>query len=306
MAGTEKAVTEKAPAKINLALHVTGQREDGYHLIDTLVTFTQSGDVINIEADTQDRFSMSGRFATGLSKEAVGADGNLVLKARDALRAALNAAGCDTPPVHIHLEKNLPVASGIGGGSADAAAAIRGLLRHWDCELSAANLDALSLTLGADIPMCLTGKPLRASGIGENVTLLPGMPSFFCVLANPLHAVSTPQVFRALETKINPPLGPSPVLTSMQDWLGWISSLRNDLEPPARSLAVRIAELSGLLQDSGAMIVRMSGSGASCFGLYESAELADGAMEKLQAARPDWYFMRTDTVTASGANHGRS
>lgn len=299
------AATQKAPAKINLALHVTGQREDGYHLIDTLVTFSHSGDVINVEADKQDRFSMSGRFATGLSKESDGTDGNLVLKARDALRAALNDAGFDAPPVYIHLEKNLPVASGIGGGSADAAAAIRALLRHWDCELSAVNLDALSLKLGADIPMCLTGKPLRASGIGENVTLLAGMPSFFCVLANPLQAVSTPQVFRALENKTHPPIGPSPVLTSMEDWLGWISGLRNDLEPPARSQAVRIAQLSGLLQDSGAKIVRMSGSGASCFGLYESADQADSAVEKLQATRPDWYFMRTDTVTASGENHGR-
>lgn len=297
------SVRETAPAKINLALHVTGQRENnGYHELESLVTFSRDGDTIEVSPADVDGFSISGRFGEGLSHEADGADGNLVLKARDAVRAALVEAGEDAPPVHIHLEKNLPVAAGIGGGSADAAAAIRALLRHWNSEISAASLDKLALQLGADLPMCLTGKPLLATGIGENIAPLGDMPSFHLVLANPLQPVSTPQVFRGLANKNNPVIGHPPVLKSPQDWIEWMSCLRNDLEPPARRIASRIAELCGLLKDSGGALVRMSGSGASCFAIYENAESAKRAFETLQAARPDWYFMLTETK-AGNTNH---
>jgi 4-diphosphocytidyl-2-C-methyl-D-erythritol kinase len=299
------AIRETAPAKINLALHVTGQREDGYHLIETVVTFSRSGDVVSVEADKLDGFTMSGRFSAGLSRDVGGSDGNLVLKARDALREALREAGFEAPPVQIHLEKNLPVASGIGGGSADAAATIQALLRHWDGELSATSLDKLSIKLGADIPMCMAGKPLIASGIGENLTLLTTMAPFYCILANPLQVVSTPQVFRQLQSKTNAGLTQPPESDDPSLWISWLSELRNDLEPPARLIASRIAELSGLMKDSGAALVRMSGSGASCFALYDGAEQAEQALGYFNAVRPDWYFMLTETVAGKGAKHGR-
>ena len=290
------ALTEIAPAKINLALHVTGQRDDGYHLIETVVTFSNSGDIVTVEAAPEDTFSMSGRFSQGLSREAGGSDGNLVLRARDALREALAEEGLSAPPVAIHLEKNLPVASGIGGGSADAAATLRALLRHWHAAPAAATLDKLALKLGADIPMCMVGKPLMASGVGENIALLPGMPSFHCIIANPLQPVSTPQVFQRLTEKNNPSMGLLPALSSAADWLSWLGSLRNDLEPPARQVQSRVAELSGLLKDTGAALVRMSGSGASCFALYETEAQASDSLAKLTAARPQWFFMQTRTV----------
>ncbi|MCD2172912.1 4-(cytidine 5'-diphospho)-2-C-methyl-D-erythritol kinase [Rhizobium sp. C4] len=300
------ALTEIAPAKINLALHVTGQREDGYHLLETVVTFSDAGDVVTVDAAPEDSFSMSGRFSQGLSREAGGSDGNLVLRARDALREALAEEGLSAPPVAIHLEKNLPVASGIGGGSADAAATLRALLRHWHAAPAAATLDKLSLKLGADIPMCMVGRPLMASGVGENLALLPGMPSFHGIVANPLQPVSTPQVFQRLTEKNNPSMGALPVLSGTGDWLAWLASLRNDLEPPARQLQSRIAELSGLMQDSGAALVRMSGSGASCFALYEREEQASESLERLTAARPQWFFMQTRTVGIGDMNDART
>jgi 4-diphosphocytidyl-2-C-methyl-D-erythritol kinase len=295
------AISINAPAKVNLALHVTGRREDGYHLLETVVTFSETGDVVTVDAAPEDSFSMSGRFSQGLSREAGGSDGNLVLRARDALREAMAEEGLRAPPVAIHLEKNLPVASGIGGGSADAAATLRALLRHWHASPAASTLDRLSLKLGADIPMCMTGRPLMASGIGENIALLPGMPPFHCIIANPLQPVSTPQVFQGLAKKDNPPMGALPAMTGAGDWLAWLAGLRNDLEPPARLLQSRIAELSGLMKDTGAALVRMSGSGASCFALYETEAQASESIERLTSARPQWFFMQTRTI--GGGEH---
>lgn len=298
-------VHETAPAKINLALHVTGQRSDGYHLIETLVTFAGDGDVIEARPAETDGFSMSGRFATGLTQVAGGSDGNLVLKARDGLRAALRDAGFEAPPVHLHLEKNLPIASGIGGGSADAAATIRALLRLWQAEPSAGSIEALAVRLGADVPMCLSGRPLMASGIGEDITPATALPSFVLILGNPLQPVSTPQVFRALTKKDNAPIGPLPASGDDRQWIDWIATLRNDLEPPARQLASGISELSDLLAETGARLVRMSGSGATCFGIYANRAEAEAAFTALQAARPEWYFMLTET-TPGGDGHGRN
>ncbi|MGH6808456.1 MAG: 4-(cytidine 5'-diphospho)-2-C-methyl-D-erythritol kinase, partial [Ensifer adhaerens] len=147
------ALTRAAPAKINLALHVVGQRADGHHLLESLVTFADRGDRIGLSASDEDRFTLSGPFATALPMTGTDQDGNLVLKARDLLRQALASQGIDTPPVHIHLEKNLPVASGIGGGSADAAATLRGLLDLWRTSIEPGSLAALALKLGADVPM---------------------------------------------------------------------------------------------------------------------------------------------------------
>ncbi len=280
-------LVEPAPAKINLALAVTGRREDGYHLLDSLVTFTAFGDRIGLAPAAGDRFTLSGRFGGALS-----ADGdNLVTRARDRLRAALAACGQAAPPVHIHLEKSLPIASGIGGGSADAAATLRGLLKLWRATLPGGALEALALGLGADVPMCLAGRPLLARGVGEEITPV-ALPTLAMVLANPLVGVSTPAVFQALASRDNPPLARG----KSGGWADALASLRNDLEPPARRLCPEIAAIAGSLETTGPALVRMSGSGATCFALYETDAAAEHAAASLSRRHPHWFFAATSTL----------
>ncbi|MFB9950410.1 4-(cytidine 5'-diphospho)-2-C-methyl-D-erythritol kinase [Rhizobium puerariae] len=287
----EAGLFELAPAKINLALHVTGQRADGYHLLESIVTFADTGDGLSFFAAEEDGFTVSGRFAHLLPPDAAGQDGNLVLKARDLLRRMLEKRGIPTPPVAIHLEKNLPVAAGIGGGSADAAATLRGLLRFWDAGMPEPELASLALSLGTDVPMCLRSEALMAKGIGEDLTELATLPSLPLVLGNPLVGVSTPDIFRRLMRKDNPPIG-----ALDGDWLPVLKTLRNDLEPPARSLVREIDQISNLIGAEGAMLTRMSGSGATCFGIFPSSEAAQKAAENLNGQKPDWYFQAVQTV----------
>ncbi|AVH40728.1 4-(cytidine 5'-diphospho)-2-C-methyl-D-erythritol kinase [Agrobacterium tumefaciens] len=281
---------EAAPAKINLALHVTGQRADGYHLLETLVTFTEAGDTIRIRDADADSFSISGPFGD-LLRAGDGGD-NLVTRAKDLLRDALASTGQPAPPVAIHLEKNLPVASGIGGGSADAAATLRGLLRHWRAGIAPDALASMALTLGADVPMCLESRSLIARGIGEDIEPVTDLPELVMVLANPLKAVSTPEIFRRLQTKTNAPLPASATI----GWMDFLAQSRNDLQPSAQALLPEIGEIIGLLSQEGAALVRMSGSGATCFGIFHSLEAAKKAETSLRKKRPGWYFQATRTI----------
>ncbi|EHH07994.1 4-(cytidine 5'-diphospho)-2-C-methyl-D-erythritol kinase [Agrobacterium tumefaciens] len=281
---------EAAPAKINLALHVTGQRADGYHLLETLVTFTEAGDTIRIHDADADSFSISGPFGD-LLRAGDGGD-NLVTRARDLLRDTLASTGQPARPVAIHLEKNLPVASGIGGGSADAAATLRGLLRHWRAGVAPDALSSMALKLGADVPMCLESRPLIARGIGEDIEPVTNLPELFLVLANPLKAVSTPEIFRRLRNKANPPLPAHATI----GWMDFLARSRNDLQPPAQALLPEIGEIAGLLSQEGAALVRMSGSGATCFGIFHSLEAALIAQTSLRKKRPGWYFQATRTI----------
>ncbi|WP_425647811.1 4-(cytidine 5'-diphospho)-2-C-methyl-D-erythritol kinase [Agrobacterium leguminum] len=281
---------EAAPAKINLALHVTGQRADGYHLLETLVTFTEAGDTIRIRDADADSFSISGPFGD-LLRAGDGGD-NLVTRARDLLRDALASTGQPARPVAIHLEKNLPVASGIGGGSADAAATLRGLLRHWRAGIAPDALASMALTLGADVPMCLESRSLIARGIGEDIEPLTDLPELAMVLANPLKAASTPEIFRRLQNKTNPPLPASATI----GWMDFLAQSRNDLQPSAQALLPEIGEIIGLLSQEGAALVRMSGSGATCFGIFHSLEAAKKAETSLRKKRPGWYFQATRTI----------
>jgi 4-diphosphocytidyl-2-C-methyl-D-erythritol kinase len=283
-------IVETAPAKINLALHVTGRRDDGYHLLDSLVTFAEDGDELIFEASDTDRFRVIGRFGGELSS-----DDNLVLKARDLLRAALAGAGQPSSPVSITLDKSLPIASGIGGGSADAAATLRGLLRLWNADLPAETIQRIALQLGADVPMCLASRPLRARGIGEAIEQA-SMPSVPLVLVNPLKPVSTPEIFRSLTRRDNPPIGEISGASDISRWMNSLVGLRNDLQPPAEMLVPEIAEACDLLGQSLAGFVRMSGSGATCFGLYETEAAAMKAALALSAYRPNWYVLLTRTV----------
>ena len=295
-AATEVALTELAPAKINLGLHVVGLRYDGFHLLESVVTFADLGDELTFTLSEADEFSVSGRFASELSNDEAGQAGNLVIKARDLFRQQLVSNGFPAPPVSIHLEKKLPIAAGIGGGSADAAATLRGLFRLWNAEIPEAALLALGLSLGADVPMCLTGAAILAEGIGERLEPLPTMPSLSLVLANPLISVSTPEIFKLLVDKENEALPPTP--TDAGGWLPYLKTLRNDLEPPARALIPEIEELSAMIAAQGAELVRMSGSGATCFGVFPSKTDAEAAAQALTALKPDWYFEAVETVGA--------
>lgn len=290
------AIAVDAHAKINLALHVTGRRGDGYHLLDTLVTFAAFGDRLTFTAADADRFTLSGRFADAVPRGDDPDRGNLVLKARNLLRQYAEAEGLSPTPVHIHLEKQLPPASGIGGGSADAAATLRGLARFW--RLPGEVPASLALSLGADVPMCLSGKPLFARGIGDAITSIAGFPRLFLVLANPLHQVSTPEVFRALEHRDNSPILDGDMPLRAEGWFDLIKNARNDLQFPASRIAPVIFAVIDALAATGAELVRMSGSGATCFGLYPDLASAEKAATRLAAAFPDWFVVATPTLVA--------
>lgn len=291
------ALTRAAPAKINLALHVVGQRADGHHLLESLVTFADRGDRIGLSLADADRFTVSGAFAAALPMDAGADGGNLVLKARDLLRAELRAHAPDAAgPVHLHLEKNLPLASGIGGGSADAAATLLGLLELWRATIEPSRLGAIALRLGADVPMCLAGRPLLAKGIGEAITPIDDFPALPIVLVNPLVAVSTPVVFRTLSNKTNPPLAAPRSAGTVAEWISAMATMRNDLQPPAESLEPVIGEVCQALTQAGATLTRMSGSGATCFGLFDSEARAAATARALSEAYPGWYVLACNSV----------
>lgn len=267
---------EIAPAKINLALHVTGRRADGYHLLDTLVTHGGSADrvsarrldaVVPAEGPLPLALTIEGPAAAGLAANA----DNLILRAARLLEAEARRLGRAIFPVALTLEKHLPIASGIGGGSSDAAATLRLLDRVWGLDLGRARLAEISLPLGADLPMCVWGKPLRARGIGETIEILPPLPPFRLVLANPGVAVSTPAVFRALASRDNPPMPDMPErFADAAALLEWLAATRNDLEAAAITVAREIAEtLAEMRSRPGCLMARMSGSGATCFGVFE-------------------------------------
>lgn len=288
------AVIERAPAKINLALHVTGQRGDGYHELDSLVTFANVVDRVRVSPARQDELTLSGAYAKDLCEET----SNLVEQARDTLRALLAELEIAAPPVAIHLEKNLPVASGIGGGSADAAAALRALVRLWQARLTQAELNDLGRSIGADVPMCLASRPLEARGIGDIVRPLAPFPTFDMVLVNPGCPVSTPAVFRSLTSRRNPPLKLPPRWGRLAQSVALLQKMRNDLQEAALKIAPAIADALGALDNGGALLARMSGSGATCFGIFSGGEAARAAAGGIRRQHPDWYV--TDCRTFYG------
>ena len=290
------ARTWLAPAKINLALHVTGRRADGYHLLESLAVFTRFGDRVEIEPADSDRFSVSGRYATSVPID----DSNLVVKAREALRR--QAGEQSTPPVAIRLEKNLPVASGVGGGSSDAAAVLQGLVRTWGLDIDEAELARIGLTLGADVPMCLAAKPLVARGVGDELSLVPDFPALALVLVNPGVAVSTPDVFNALEKRDNEALPPLPRAFDFHSVRNWLEITRNDLEPAALAIQPPIGRALSLLNRAGSGFSRMSGSGATCFGLFETGNVAKRAAAEIRSREPDWFVAATRSIASEGTD----
>ena len=262
-----------APAKINLTLHITGQRADGYHLLDSLVLFADVGDRISVTPGGAGlRLTVTGPMAAGVPTD----DSNLVLRAAQA--AGLDAAA-------ISLEKHLPAAAGIGGGSSDAAATLRAV-----AQIKPGNRPD-PLALGADVPACLAAQTLRMSGIGEQIVLVPGVPVLDAVLVNPGVSVSTPQVFSALQDKNGTPMPDLPRFADAAALIAWLAGQRNDLQPPARMVQPVIGQVLEVLSD--ASLARMSGSGATCFGLYADTAAAHDAAKRIARDRPGWWVRPT-------------
>lgn len=280
----------RAPAKVNLYLHVTGRRADGYHLLDSLAVFPAVGDVLRAEPAAGLSLVLAGPFGAALAADA----DNLVLRAA---RALAEAAGI-SPRARLILTKNLPVASGIGGGSADAAAALRALSSLWNLTLDEARLREIAVGLGSDVPVCLAGDCAFMEGRGEILTAVKCLPRLSLLLVNPGVAVSTREVFAALQSRSGVGMKlPQDGFGDSADLLRFLDSTRNDLEAPARVLQPVIgALLDSLCGLPGALFARMSGSGASCFGIFADDESCRRGGAQLRAQHPGWWIAPTSVA----------
>jgi 4-diphosphocytidyl-2-C-methyl-D-erythritol kinase len=272
------ADVETAFAKINLALHVRRRREDGYHDIETLFAFARHGD--QLQASLSDRLDLTidGPFGRGLSAD----DDNLVMQAANRLRAHFSI----TDGASIRLTKNLPIASGIGGGSADAAAAARLLNRLWDIQASEQELADILAPLGADIPACVFSRTSFGSGTGTAIELRDdsNVPARHLLLVNPLQSVSTAAIFKAWDGEDKGPVARGDI------WKATLSG-RNDLEPIAAGICPAITDILDVLARANPAMVRMSGSGATCFALFAEAKDLEAAKANLG---PLWWSMGTE------------
>lgn len=272
--------SEAAPAKLNLALHVRRRRPDGYHELETLFAFVADGDVVAVDEGEALSLTIEGPMADGLS-----AADNLVLSAARRLATSAGIA----PRARLTLTKNLPVASGIGGGSADAAAALRLLNRFWGLDYSLGRLAELAEPLGADVPACVYSRTMWGGGKGE--TLVPadvaGLNDMPVLLVNPMVPLATGPVFAAWDGVDRGPLDSRPAIDDLV-------RARNDLQSGAISLCPPIADvLTALAACGGALLSRMSGSGATCFALFESEAALRLAHDDLAAREPGWWLLPT-------------
>jgi len=274
-----------APAKINLYLHVTGRRDDGFHLLDSLVAFAGIHDTLTIAPADSLSLTVDGPFACELEDE----PDNLVLQAA---RALARLAGV-SDGARLSLNKRLPLASGIGGGSADAAATLKGLVRLWNIQPDARALQELALSLGADVPVCLSGRAAFIGGIGEDLTPAPELPAASLVLVNPGTRLSTPAVFKAhadLGGKNSKPGRFDYAPKDFPELVAILKSRGNDLAPAALKMAPVIGDVLAALEAcSGAMMARMSGSGATCFALFADPGEAAAATMKLAQEQTQWW-----------------
>jgi 4-diphosphocytidyl-2-C-methyl-D-erythritol kinase len=277
----QAAIQAFAPAKVNLALHVTAQRRDGYHTVDSLVAFANVGDLLRVSrkrrSGAREMLDCVGPYAEQLPQTAE----NLVFKAVEYLAEA--CAGENLAPLSVVLDKRLPVASGIGGGSADAAAMLRAAGHLWGLTGSV-DLESVARRIGADVAMCLHSRMARVTGIGDEIEIFSQESVFHAVLANPGIALETRAVFANLASRENPPIRGSGCEVTQIDR---IVAMRNDLEPAAIALVPEIAELLDAIRSQpGCLLARMSGSGASCFGLFADSDLAERAKNGLDETLP--------------------
>lgn len=265
-----------AHAKVNLWLNVVGRRDDGYHLLDSLVAFVDLADQVEARPDDRLSLGLAGPLAAGLAGEA----DNLVLKAA---RLLADRAGV-APRAAIRLVKNIPVAAGLGGGSADAAAALRELVELWRVAMPEEELFDLAARLGADVPMCLAGRPAFVSGVGERLVWAPPLPECAVLLVNPGVALATRDVFAARSAAFSAQRPVPRPWRDLAELVGVLVDRGNDLTAPAISLAPPVGQVLEALGRTGARHAAMSGSGATCFAVYDSPELARRASSSLPAA----------------------
>ena len=265
-----------AKAKINLCLHVTGQNMEGYHLLDSLVAFANYGDELVFHDNEKIEIVSEGKFGKDLSNIKI--QKNIIFKTLKSLNLSSG--------VKIKLQKNLPVSAGIGGGSADAAATLRGIFQQKNIPFPPDD----GLALGADVPVCIKSTTQRMQGIGEKLTDVKVFPKLAAVLVNSGDKVSTPVIFKLLKNKDNQDIGnlPNKKMTFTQT-VHYLSELRNDLELPAFELIPNIKNVITLLNNSGSSLSRMSGSGATCFGLFADFELAKSAANNISTDNPNWW-----------------
>ena len=276
----------EAPAKLNLYLHVTGRRADGYHELDSLVTFTALADTLEIASADALSLAVSGPFA-----EALGTGDNLATRAAAALAERLGRRAS----VRIVLQKRIPVAAGLGGGSADAAAVLRGLARLWGLGAAhVSDLQDVALGLGADVPVCLDSRAAYMAGIGEMLSAPPPLPACGVLLVNPGVPVPTGAIFAARQgpfsatNRFRETPADASALTAL------LRSRRNDLEPPARAQVPEIGRvLDWLSAMPGCLLARMSGSGATCFGLFADEATATHAARAIARENSDWWVQAT-------------
>jgi 4-diphosphocytidyl-2-C-methyl-D-erythritol kinase len=280
------AVRVTARAKLNLYLHLLGRRGDGYHEIDSLVVFAAFGDRLSLIPHGQLILDVEGPFADSLAAE----QDNIVLKAARRLQARYPTAR----GAAIRLEKRIPVAAGLGGGSADAAAALHGLVRLWGLEARPEELSAIGLDLGADVPVCITGRPAFVGGIGERVDPVPFLPETGLLLVNPRVPLSTAAVFKAREGRFSAPARWTEPVREQEQLAKLLAERHNDLTRPALVMAPVMGDvLSALSAYPEILLARMSGSGATCYGLTRNRAEAEAAAQKLRAERPGWWITAT-------------
>ena len=288
-----------ANAKINLNLSVLGKRADGYHALDSLVTFAVLGDELSVSSSDELTLTYEGAFASDLQDSFVHESDDLVLKAATALQqesgTSMSAA--------LQLTKSVPLGAGLGGGSADAAACLRLLNSFWKLDWSMEALMTLGANIGSDIPACLMNAPCRMTGRGEHVTKIDMLPILFCVLVNPGVHLSTAEIFRKLNTsKIdadtrNTPKEELPDLTTYEALYNYLQNTGNDLLSPAMEIAPSIGLVLDAISNTGADISAMTGSGSTCFGLFKDEVSAHHAKEQLKELFPDYWVEATALKT---------
>ncbi len=282
MASRRSAIRIAAPAKINLYLHITGRRADGFHLLDSLIAFAGVGDTVSVRPASGLELTIDGPLADRIPK----GGRNLVLTAARRLAKAVKFVD----GAEIRLTKRLPVAAGLGGGSADAAAALRALASLWGVAEEDGVLGAVAETLGADVPVCLARCAAFVGGIGERITPAPALPSAWLVLANPRVALSTPKVFAARTGSFAKAARFTESPPAARELAAVLASRTNGLTAAAVSLAPAVDEaLAALAAEPAALMSRMSGSGATCFALFSEVAVAEAAAARLAAAHPDWW-----------------
>ena len=280
-----------APAKVNLTLHVTGVRDDGYHLLDSLVVFTDTGDVISATPSDDLTLTVSGPFAAGVPTDGT----NLILRAAELLRRVRGVI----KGAAISVEKHLPNAAGLGGGSSDAAATLKLLAELWGVKPLQASSPEVA-TLGADVPVCLRAPaPTRMTGIGDLLEPVAKLPNCALVLVNPKVAVPTGTVFDGLATKQNNAMERLPSDLDFDSFADWLLAQRNDLQPPAIKSAPAIqTALDRLNKIPTVAFAGMSGSGATCFGLTKSMADARHAARVIQVAEMGWWVTPAEILSA--------